>query len=358
MLASPRHCPYNPPALFYDGLRMFKFCPKPRPTILLVMWGLLSCMRSVAADIDFVPIEQGGSVYVSAAVLDVDAINSVEQSFTINLYVQFRWFDPRLAHAGPGARREKLADIQAPRFLLLNRQRTWSTLLDVADISPSGEVLYRMRVWGDFSQPLRLQHFPFDSHSFQIPIVALATDFESDFVPVVVDPEYPPRIAESFSVADWHISGWRVETSSEELGYDVAGQQLIFTFDASRIYTHYLVKFVVPLILIVMMSWVVFWIDPLESGSQLSVSVTVVLTLIAYHIALTNKLPDIPYLTAMDLFLFCSTLLVFASLIEVVITSRYANSNRVELARRIDLICRVAFPALYLTGAAWSLSVG
>lgn len=336
---------------------MSQLLPQPRLTILLFCLALLCAVQAAAAESELQPIEQGGAVYVSAAVLDVDAINSVEQSFTINLYVQFRWFDPRLAHDGPGSRREKLADIQAPRFLLLNRQRTWSTLLDVADISPSGEVLYRMRVWGDFSQPLRLQHFPFDSHSFQIPVIALATDFESDFVPVVVDPEYPPRIAESFSVADWQIDGWRVETSSEELGYDVAGQQLIFTFDAARIYTHYLVKFVVPLILIVMMSWVVFWIDPLESGSQLSVSVTVVLTLIAYHIALTNKLPDIPYLTAMDLFLFCSTLLVFASLIEVVITSRYANSNRVELARRIDLVCRATFPALYLAVAVWSLSV-
>ena len=336
---------------------MFDFPPKLQRYIPLFLVALLFSMGSAAAESELLPIEQGGTVYVSAAVLDVDAINSVEQSFTVNLFVQFRWFDPRLAHDGPGSRREKLADIQAPRFLLLNRQRTWSTLLDVADISPSGEILYRMRVWGDFSQPLRLQHFPFDSHSFQIPIVALATDFESDFVPIEVDPDYPPKIAEAFSVADWTIHDWRVESGSEELGYDVAGDQLVFTFDATRIYTHYLVKFVVPLVLIVMMSWVVFWIDPLESGSQLSVSVTVVLTLIAYHIALTNKLPDIPYLTAMDLFLFCSTLLVFGSLIEVVITSRYASSNRVALARRIDLVCRVAFPALYMGVGVWSLSV-
>jgi hypothetical protein len=77
------------------------------------------------------------------------------------------------------------------------------------------------------------------------------------------------------------------------------------------------------------------------------VSVTSVLTLIAYHIALTGKLPDISYLTRMDLFLFGSTLLVFLSLIEVVATSRLAKSGRLELARRFDIVCRVAFPLGY-----------
>ena len=106
------------------------------------------------------------------------------------------------------------------------------------------------------------------------------------------------------------------------------------------------------------MSWVVFWIDPSEAGSQLSVAVTAVLTLIAYHIALTGKLPDISYLTRMDLFLFGSTLLVFASLIEVVMTSRLARMDRLLLARRMDLVCRVLFPLVYLLITHLSLVSG
>jgi hypothetical protein len=330
-----------------------------RQALSLMLGGLLLAgMAQAEPEEDILPIDQGGAIYVAAAVLDVDAINSVDQSFTINFYVQFRWRDTRLAHEGPGSLRTKLSDINAPRFLLLNRQRTWSTLLDVADITPAGEVMYRMRVWGDFSQPLRLQNFPFDSHTFEIPIVALPSDSESERPPLLSDPKWPSKLAQTFSVADWVIDNWRVENNLGDIGYDQGNQQFVFKFDAERIYTHYLVKFVVPLLLIVMMSWVVFWIDPAESGSQLSVAVTVVLTLIAYHIALTNKLPDIPYLTRMDLFLFGSTLLVFGSLIEVVITSRYASHQRLELARRIDSFCRVLFPLLYLLVANWSLNVG
>ena len=54
------------------------------------------------------------------------------------------------------------------------------------------------------------------------------------------------------------------------------------------------------------------------------------------------------YLTRMDLFLFGSTLLVFSSLIEVVLTSRLAKVGRIQLAQRMDVVCRIAFPLVYV----------
>jgi hypothetical protein len=261
------------------------------------------------------------------------------------LYAEFRWMDPNLAHPGPGLIRKSLADIAAPRFLLLNKQRTFSSLINVVDISPEGEVIYRMRQWGDFSQPLKLQKFPFDSHSFEIPLLAIpSTDREVRLAP---NPNRESFMMQELSVADWQVSGWSAEVRAIAITDRESVDGFVFSINASRIYTHHLVKFVVPLILIVAMSWVVFWIDPAEAASQLGVSVTSVLTLIAYHIALTSKLPDISYLTRMDLFIFGSTLLVFSSLIEVVLTSRLATGGRLVLARWIDTVCRLAFPAVY-----------
>jgi hypothetical protein len=51
------------------------------------------------------------------------------------------------------------------------------------------------------------------------------------------------------------------------------------------------VKVILPLILIVAMSWIVFWIDPEESGIQISVAITTMLTLIAYRFAVGADLP-------------------------------------------------------------------
>jgi len=96
--------------------------------------------------------------------------------------------------------------------------------------------------------------------------------------------------------------------------------------------------------LIVAMSWVVFWNDPKESGTQIGVAMTSMLTLIAYRFAVASYLPKISYMTLMDIFLLGATLLVFASLVEVMITSYLARSERLQMARRIDVLMRMVFP--------------
>ena len=213
-----------------------------------------------------------------------------------------------------------------------------------------------MRLWGDFSQIMRLREFPFDSHVFEVPVIALAQT--TNVVELLPDPNLPSFMADQLSVADWTIDSWTAEPREIEISREDPTRGFVFAFEAKRISSHYLIKFIIPLFLIVAMSWVVFWIDPADSSSQLSVSVTSVLTLIAYHIALTGKLPDISYLTRMDLFLFGSTLLVFLSLIEVVATSRLAKSGRLELARRFDIVCRLGFPLLYALVGYLSLVAG
>ena len=59
-----------------------------------------------------------------------------------------------------------------------------------------------------------------------------------------------------------------------------------FEFTASRNVQHYIWKVILPLILIVAMSWTVFWIAATEVGPQLGVATTSMLTLIAYRFAI------------------------------------------------------------------------
>jgi hypothetical protein len=96
-----------------------------------------------------------------------------------------------------------------------------------------------------------------------------------------------------------------------------------------------------------MMSWSVFWIDPNTSNSQLSIAVTSMLTLIAYRFAVDSQLPRLPYMTQLDAFIFASTLLVFFSLIEVLVTTILDNNQQTERAKKIDRDCRVIFPSIF-----------
>jgi hypothetical protein len=294
-------------------------------------------------------------VQVVGAVLDIDRINSAEQNFTLNFYALFRWLDPRLAHDGPGSDIRGLSEVWNPRLTILNTQKYWANTRDEVEVSPEGLVTYRLHIFGDFSQPLELRDFPQDSHVFEVPVVAAGN--RADEIVFIPDPRMDSFMAEKLSVADWKVRDLRGISREVTFANGLKLPGFVFSFEAKRLLHHYVIKAIVPLCLIVMMSWIVFWINPEQVSNQLSVAVTTVLTLIAYHISLSGRLPEIPYLTHMDKFLFSSTVLVFMALIEVVITSHLASTNQMALARRIDLTARWAFPLLFVSALGFSFLV-
>ena len=120
------------------------------------------------------------------------------------------------------------------------------------------------------------------------------------------------------------------------------------SLEAKRYNEYYIIKIILPLFLIVAMSWIVFWIDPEQAGTQIGVATTSMLTLIAYRFMVGGMIPAVPYLTRMDHFILASTLLVFAALIQAVFTSILAGRDNVHLARNMDRGCRLLFPLIFL----------
>jgi hypothetical protein len=311
--------------------------------------------NSAHANIDR-PMEGEGAttVYVSLFLVDVDRVDTAEQSFDANVYMQFRWHDPRQAHGGDKKVLKQLNDVWHPRIQMVNRQKVWTTLPEIVEISPDGEVLYRQRVWGTFSQPLQLRTFPFDTQVFTIQLASVG--YTPEELALVSDPETNNGISESFSVADWRIFSWNIDVGLFRLAREMKGMAgVALSFEAEREAGYFVVKIIIPLILIVAMSYVVFWIDPTEAGTQISVAITAMLTLIAYRFAIGTALPKVSYLTRLDYFILVSTILIFATLIAVVITSRLAKSDKLSQARKIDRGARWIFPVLFVVVALETL---
>ena len=302
------------------------------------------------------PIPEGGGateVRCLIGVLDVDEISDADQNFTVNIFTRFSWEDFREAHGGKGKIKKLLIDVWHPNLLFLNRQQTWSSLGKYVEISPEGKVTHRLQVWGNFSQPLNLHDFPFDSQAFSIRVVNAGSDGMNG-VNLVEDPEIESFVTKSYSVADWKIVGHDTDSIPLTLPSGADAPSFALTFTASRLSNHYMIKVVAPLLMIVLLSWVVFWLNPSEGGSQLGVAVTSFLTMIAYHVALSSKLPEISYLTRLDVFVFCGTTLVFLAMIEVVITTGLAQKDKLDVARWLDRICRVLFPVLLTLGGCYA----
>ena len=316
--------------------------------LICMLLGVLASSAMAAVDaVRPLPEEGPTEVMVSIFVLDIDEVNTASQSFDANVYFKASWHDPRLAHDGTSEITRSLHAIWNPRIQFLNQQKVWTTFPEVAEISPEGDVVYQQRVWGAFSQPLELRDFPFDNQVFRIQLGSAGYTLQE--VRLIPDINGRNGISKKFSLADWDIVTWNVEAvefAPNDKDDSFAAFQL--EIEATRRYVYFIIKVIIPLFLIVMMSWVVFWIDPKESGTQISVAITTMLTLIAYRFAVGSDLPKVSYLTRLDYFILGATLLVFTSLIEVVVTSTYAKIGNIERARAIDHWARVLFPLIFI----------
>lgn len=292
-------------------------------------------------------------ISVGIWIADVTSIDSAQQSFTAEVATVLRWKDPRLAHTGSGVVRYPLEQIWHPRIAIVNETNSVSHKIpDAVEVEPDGRVNYRQRYAGAFTQPLRLHSFPFDRQTFHIQLVAVR--YRLNEVIFVPDQDWVSNglkegggIAPSITLPDWTIENWKTKLLPYALAPGFEYSSYAFEFTAARNVQHYIWKVILPLVLIVSMSWAVFWIEPNNASSQFSIAMTSMLTLIAYRFAIDSQLPLLPYMTRLDVFILISTILVFLSLIEVIATIVLDNSLKKKRAKRIDAYCRVIFPVIF-----------
>ena len=302
------------------------------------------------------PASGNGPTQVSVGIwiVDIANIDSAQQNFTADIATVLRWKDARLAHTGTGAVYYALDQIWTPGVSIANETSSVVRKLpESAEAEPDGTVLYRQRYVGSFTQPLRLQSFPFDRQAFRIHFVAIR--YQPNEVAFVPDENWirdglqqAAGISPSVTLPDWTIEKWDAKASAYALTPGLQYSGYVFEFIASRNVQHYILKVILPLVLIVMMSWSVFWTEPTNSSTQFSIAVTSMLTLIAYRFAVDTQLPRLPYMTRLDVFFLISTLLVFFSLIEVLITTILDNNQQTEGAKKLDRYCRVIVPVIFV----------
>lgn len=336
-------------------------------SLALVVAALASALGAVAAPVPLVPgavrpgVESGPTeVFVFVWGVDIAKIDSVNQSFDASLLIGLRWNDPRLAHGDAAGKSYALDDIWHPNWVVANDDGSVKlTLPQKAHVAADGTVSYRQRFVGPFMQKLDLRKFPFDDHRFRVHFVALGhrpEEIRFTPEPTAVAAGLPngAGLSKTLTMVDWGVGVPTVFADPYHAapGLDVAGYA--FEFRAKREVQHYVVKVIIPLLLIVMMSWTVFWIDPTLGSSQISVAVTSMLTLIAYRFAVGAEVPRLPYLTRLDAFILTSSLLVFFSLIEVLFTTRFAADGRLDLARSVDRRCRWIFPVVFFAATAFT----
>ncbi len=282
-------------------------------------------------------------VLIKLYIIDINEIDAAKQLFTANIAFEAQWKDQRLV-SNNKITTYNLADVWNPNLQFVNRQKVFKTYPDIVNVDQEGTAVYVQRFIGTFFQPLNLQKFPFDKQKIEFQIITDGySPNEVNFV------KGSTGISSNLSIPNWDIKGLNLKKLQYQFLPDSPAREgVLLTITAERHPQFYIYRFMVPLLLIIFMSWIVFWIDPTDYTTQLSISITSMLTLIAYQFLALSSLPEVPYLTRMDILMLLSIVLVFASLIEATITAILAKRGEVLLAKSIDNYCRYTFPAIFV----------
>jgi hypothetical protein len=295
--------------------------------------------------------EQPVEVKIGLFILDLTEVNTTSQEFTANISLVASWQDDRLKFDAKGNdtyREKKLEEVWHPKLGFLNQKEITATLPEKVFVTSSGEVIYLQRYIGTFSQQLQLKDFPFDRQQLRLKLIS--GSYLAQQLKLVQDRQLAatePR--HMFSIPDWTVRKISSKLYEEELVKTRPVRSFYeLTVEVERKPTYYLMNIVVPIVLIVIMSWVVFWMGAETTEVKYQLSMTAMLTIIAIRFVVNDLLPDISYLTRMDQFILGSTLLVFFSFLEDFFTMLFFKERRQEMALRLDRMSRLIFPLVFL----------
>jgi hypothetical protein len=288
-------------------------------------------------------------VELNLFVIDVDEIDDVNQRFSVDLFVVAHWQDPRLAL--PEVKRNgktrflPMDDVWTPRILLLNDRGLTPQLREGVEVDDLGNMKYQNRLSGELKVDLQFQEFPFDVQ--QLPIEIISYAYTTDEMQFSTGSAFVSE-ADKFSIEGWTLKALEpvVDVYTPPIG-EAKLPRLTYTIEATRDSDYYVLSMLVPMSLIIFMAWTVFWLQPDIVPSRIAISTASIFSLIALGVSIRLGLPKISYLTSADFFVLGCTFMVFIALGVTVIGSRWAKSDRMEQATRMNAIARWVYMVLF-----------
>ncbi|XP_060084024.1 glycine receptor subunit alphaZ1-like isoform X2 [Ylistrum balloti] len=244
--------------------------------------------------------------------------------FSVDIFLRQKWIDPRLVFTNMTdiTRLEldqKLIDkVWVPDTIFTNEKEAAVHSITVPNklmhLYQNGTVFYSARIGMTLNCHMELQKYPLDSQfcpfymeSYGYTTENLVFHWDQKNALEITDVELPQFFIESVSYFD------RCDKDYGEAGIFTcleAGVRL------KRNTGYYVIQVFVPSILIVILSWVSFWIDIDSTPARISLGVLTVLTMTTQSSGARSQLPRVSYVKAIDVWMATCLFFVFGALIE------------------------------------------
>ncbi|XP_025088016.1 LOW QUALITY PROTEIN: glycine receptor subunit alpha-4-like [Pomacea canaliculata] len=263
-------------------------------------------------------------VAVQIHILSIDSINEQSMDYSLNMYLRQRWIDPRLQFVNH-SRSEWLEldtkimqKVWVPDTFFRNEKKGAFHDVTVPNrlmhLYRNGTIYYSMRLSVTLSCHMSLQKYPLDSQ--KCPILIASYGYTMENIVYEWMSQKPIDFNEHMELPQYTLQhvllGNCTKTYKETGSFSCVRADFLLQRDVG----FYVIQVYVPSVLIVILSWVSFWLDVEAIPARISLGVLTVLTMTTQSTGARSSLPRVSYVKAIDVWMSTCLFFVFASLLE------------------------------------------
>ncbi|KAH0500375.1 Glycine receptor subunit alpha-2 [Microtus ochrogaster] len=294
-----------------------------------------------------------------------------QKDYRVNIFLRQQWNDSRLAYSeypddSLDLDPSMLDSIWKPDLFFANEKganfHDVTTDNKLLRISKNGKVLYSIRLTLTLSCPMDLKNFPMDVQTCTMQLESFGYTMNDLIFEWLSDG--PVQVAEGLTLPQFILK------EEKELGYCTKHYNtgkftcIEVKFHLERQMGYYLIQMYIPSLLIVILSWVSFWINMDAAPARVALGITTVLTMTTQSSGSRASLPKEEEVTRESRFNFsgygmghCLQVKDGATVKAVTPANQPPQPQKdadaikkkfVDRAKRIDTISRAAFPLAFL----------
>ena len=129
--------------------------------------------------------------------------------------------------------------------------------------------------------------------------------------------------------------------------------RMTYSIYVQRISTPYMLKFLIPLIIILGLAYLVFFIEAENLDLACGLTVTSLLAAIAFQWTVSDDLPNIGYLTCQDKIFYLGYILIMLAMVQTVWTYHLQKNGKDSLVQKVEIGGRWLYPIIFIGGLAY-----
>uniref|UniRef100_A0A1B0BKL8 Glycine receptor subunit alpha-4 n=1 Tax=Glossina palpalis gambiensis TaxID=67801 RepID=A0A1B0BKL8_9MUSC len=269
-------------------------------------------------------------VYFHVTVLSLDSINEESMTYVTDIFLAQSWRDPRLRLPENMSEQYRILDVDwlhsiwRPDCFFKNAKKVTFHEMSIPNhylwLYHDKTLLYMSKLTLVLSCAMKFESYPHDTQICSMMIESLSHTVQ-DLVfiwnmtdPLVVNAEIElPQL----DISNNYTTDCTIEYSTGNFTC------LAIVFNLKRRLGYHLFHTYIPSALIVVMSWISFWIKPEAIPARVTLGVTSLLTLATQNTQSQQSLPPVSYVKAIDVWMSSCSVFVFLSLMEFAVVNNY-----------------------------------